>query len=183
MSAGLDLFELTPARVLLARYLLQAQLSSPGSIQGHQAEQLELGLAARGGSGRTGVQDELRARLATLLLLCRDLNADEETACRLRYGAVAGCDVYTAARRPSDMREGDGEEIVALTCCDPDGELIEGHVEVRGKRARLPSYDQVGAAMGLPGHKVRSLLEDARGKVANAIRWAVFKATQEERYL
>ena len=182
--AGLDLYELKPAQVLLARYLLQAQLSSPGSIQGHQAEQLRLGLAARGDrGGRPDVQDELRARLATLLLLCRDLTNEEETACRLRYGCVAGSEVYQAARRPCDMHEGDGEEIVSMTCSDAAGEPMEGFVEVRGRRARLPGYEQIGAAMGVPAPRVRTLLEDARSKVSNAIKWRVYQATVEERYL
>ena len=47
-----------------------------------------MGLSGPSGNGaRSNGQDNLRAQLGDLLLLCRDLTPEEETVCRLKYGA------------------------------------------------------------------------------------------------
>ena len=47
----MELDELTPARVLLLRYMIDSQLTAPGSISGHQADRLRSGL---GGAPQDG---------------------------------------------------------------------------------------------------------------------------------
>ena len=105
--------KLTPARVLRARFHIEQQLSAPGSLSGYQADRLALGLSGPSGNGaRSNGQDNLRARLGDLLLLCRDLTPEEETVCRLKYGAQGQIETYRRHRRPCDMRAGDGEDVI-----------------------------------------------------------------------
>lgn len=179
----LDLANLTAPKVLISRYLLQARLSSPGSLSGHQVEQARLGLGGRPpDGGRINTQDELRARLADLLLLCRDLNKDEERVCRQRYGTTAGVEQYSAVRRLCDLREGDGEDVADTQPRTPEGQPMPGFVGVRGRRCCYPSYAEVGAELGMQAGQVRSLLDSARAKISTSIRWRAFAASQEARY-
>ena len=47
-----------------------------------------MGLSGPSGNGaRSNGQDNLRAQLGDLPLLCRDLTPEEETVCRLKHGA------------------------------------------------------------------------------------------------
>lgn len=162
---------LTPPRVLLGRFLLEDRLSAGRSITGFQLEQAELGLSVRGSSGGgRNVAELLAARLATLTAFCVRLRAVEEKVCRARYGAVAGIVGYTAIRLLCDILEGDGEEIVDLRPKDLDGRPLQHSVQVRGVRARFPSYEEIGAAAGLTAHQVRYLLDAARSKIGRALR-------------
>lgn len=179
----MELDELTPARVLLLRYMIDSQLTAPGSISGHQADRLRSGLGgAPQDGGRVNGQEALHAKLGDLLLLCRGLSPLEERVCRLRYGAAAGSLPYTLLRRLCDLREGDGEDIVDLRPQGPDGSPMPGWVTVRGVRARYPSNQEIGDKLGLTARQVQRHLEDARAKVATAIQWHRFAQMQESRY-
>jgi hypothetical protein len=175
--------DLTPTSVLVSRFLLEAQLSSPGSISGHQLRQAQGGLGGRPpDGGRLNLQDELHARLGDLLLLCRDLNALEQRVCRARYGTTSGVEYYTRLRRPCDMRDGDGEDVIDARPTDPDGKPIEGFVRTRGPKGRFPDFDEIAAQLGLERRVVRSAVETARSKIATAIKWRAFAAATEAAY-
>lgn len=179
----MDLNELTPARILLARYVLEARLTSPGSTSGHQAERLRAGLGgAPQEGGRVNVSELLRARLADLLLLCRGLSEAEEKVCRARYAAAAGVLPYTAIRRLADMRDGDGEEVADVRPHDLDGKPMDGYVQVRGLRTRYPSNAEIAQKLGLTARQVQRHLEDARAKIAESIRWHAYMHAQQARY-
>ncbi|MFO0578675.1 MAG: hypothetical protein U1A78_32125 [Polyangia bacterium] len=179
----MDYLSLSAPKVLIARFLLEARLSSPGSISGHQVEQAKLGMGGRPpDGGRVNVQEVLRARLADLLLLCRDLNKDEERVCRCRYGTTAGAELYTAIRRLCDLREGDGEDVADMNPRDPGGAPMTGYVAVTGQRGRFPNYEEIGRQLGLTAVQVRTLLYSARAKIATAIKWRAFAAAQEAAY-
>lgn len=191
----MELDELTPARVLLLRYMLLDRLTAPGSISGHQADRLRSGLGGRPpDGGRPNTAETMRARLADLLLLCRDLNRTEELCCRMRYGAtaVAGSVTYTLLRRLCDLREGDGEEIVDLRPQGPDGSPMPGWVTVRGVKARYPSYGEIAQRLALDGvcnsdgqpmtpGAVERRLRDASAKISWAIRARRAMADWEDR--
>ena len=134
-------------------------------------EALQAGLGgSRPDGARRNTQETLRARLADLTLLCRALSPEQEEACRRRYGQPGLTRPYRRLRRLCDIREGDGEEIASLKPTGPDGEPLPGWAEVSGWRAELPSYQDIGSAMGLSPGQVRGLLDKARGRVAKAIR-------------
>lgn len=178
-----DLDELTPSRVLLLRYMIESQLTAPGSMSGHQADRLRSGLGgAPQDGGRVNGQEALHAKLGDLLLLCRDLNRVEERVCRLRYGATAGSVTYEALRRVGDLREGDGEDIVDLRPRDIEGRSVGAEwVRVRGRRSRLPSHHEIAQLLADQGvcsadggpmtsGAVERRLRDASAKIATAIR-------------
>ena len=163
--------EASPAKILSLRYALEAQLAAPGSLSGPMLDALQAGLGgARPDGARRNTQEELRARLADLTLLCRGLTADQERVCRARYAGIGAIRPYARLRRLGDLREGEGEEVSSLRPLGPDGERLEGWAEVSGWRAELPSYGAIGAATGLTPGQVRGLLDKARGRIAKAIR-------------
>ena len=162
---------LSPAQLLTLRFYLEASLASPGSLSGPLLDALQAGLGgARPDGARRNTQELLRARLADLTLFCRVLSPQQERACLLRYGRPGQSKPYRRLRRLCDIREGDGEEVASLRPTGPDGERLEGWAEVRGYRAELPSYQDIGAAMGLTPGQVRGLLDKARGRIAREIR-------------
>lgn len=176
----MDYDQLTPPRVLTIRYALESKLTSPGSTSSIVEDRLRAGLAGReayqGGGG-----EHIRTALADMLLLCRDLNSVEERACRLRYGTAAGSVGYEAVRRLSDLRDGDGEDVVDLKATSPNGEAMIGWVKVRGRRARMPSHAEIAERMaaegalnadGLPmtAGAVERILRNASAKVSWAVR-------------
>lgn len=176
--------DLTASKVLVARYLLEGQLTAPGSLSGHQADRLRLGLIGPPSDGaRPNTAEMLRARLADLLLLCRDLNSLEETACRVRYGgsgAAWGTEVYRRVTRLCDLREGGGEDVASLKPKAPGGEpLGRGWAEVVGVRARRPSFEEVGAVCGCSPRQAARALGVARAKIGTAIKWRSFMQSQE----
>ena len=157
--------KLTPTRVLRARFHIEQQLSAPGSLSGYQADRLAMGLSGPSGNGaRSNGQDNLRAQLGDLLLLCRDLTPEEETVCRLKYGAQGQIETYRRHRRPCDMRTGDGEDVIN-TKTEHDG-----FVEVEGKRAAYPVREQIAAGAGITTRQVKSRLSTAHSKIAAAIK-------------
>ena len=162
---------LSPAQVLTLRYSIESSLVSPGSLSGPMLEALQAGLGgSRPDGARRNAQENLRAKLVDLTLLCRALSPEQEEACRRRYGQPGLTRPYRRLRRLCDIREGDGEEVRSLRPLGPDGERLEGWAEVSGWRAELPSYGAIGAATGLTPGQVRGLLDKARGRIAKAIR-------------
>ena len=152
--------KLTPARVLRARYHIEQQLSAPGSLSGYQADRLAMGLSGPSGNGaRSNGQDNLRARLGDLLLLCRDLTPEEETVCRLKYGAQGQIETYRRHRRPCDMRAGDGEDVINAKT------EHEGFVEVEGIQARTADDGKIAKLLRISVRQVNSRLREARAKI------------------
>lgn len=189
-----DLRDLTPSRVLRARYLLESRLTSPGSTSGLVAERCRLGLASRPADGYQGDgMSEDRVELAWLLGLCHDLTATEQTACQLRYSGVSGHDRYEQVIRVSDLADGSAEEVIDPRPLAPDGRPLGGEwVRVRGIRARLPSYAEVAAEMAADGHlnadgnlmtagAVERLLRSAAEKISWAIKARLMMAELEDR--
>lgn len=156
---------MTPAQVLRLRFALEDKLSSPGSMSGYQADRLAAGLSGPSGNGaRLNGADRERAHLADLVLLCRDLTESELKIARLKYGTSAGTEVYRRHRRPCDMRDGDGEQVInAVTEHD-------GFVEVEGKRYTLPTTQQVAHWLKCKPIQVRWMLEVVRSKIATQLK-------------
>lgn len=188
----MDWKNLTPPQALRLRYVLEDRLISPGSTSGLVAERCRLGLATRGpyqGDGASGI----RADLADLVLVCRDLNPLEQRCCRLRYGATAGTVGYEAARRIGDLLGGDGEEIVDRRPSDLEGHPLGGEwVRVVGVKARMPSYIEIAELLAAEGvmntdgqlmthGAVKRALCNASAKVAFAIRTRAAWQDLEER--
>ena len=156
---------MTPAQVLRARFHLEQQLSAPGSLSGYQADRLAMGLSGPSGNGaRSNGQDNLRAQLGDLLLLCRDLTPEEEKVCRLKYGMSGQIETYRRHRRPCDMRPGDGEDVINAKT------EHEGFVEVEGKRSAYPVREQIAASASMTTRQVKSRLSSAHSKIAAAIK-------------
>ena len=152
--------KLTPARVLRARFHIEQQLSAPGSLSGYQADRLQMGLSGPSGNGaRSNGQDNLRAQLGDLLLLCRDLTPEEETVCRLKYGAQGQIETYRRHRRPCDMRPGDGEDVINAKT------EHEGFVEVEGIQARTADDGKIAKLLRISVRQVNSRLRAARAKI------------------
>ena len=155
--------KLTPAGVLRARFHIEQQLSAPGSLSGYQADRLAMGLSGPSGNGaRSNGQDNLRAQLGDLLLLCKDLTAQEEQVCALKYGAAGTVESYRRMRRTCDIRQGDGEDVVKAHS--------DGWSEVSGKHARYPILSLIASHSGLSERKARRLLEIAQSKIAHRIK-------------
>lgn len=152
--------KLTPARVLRARFHLEQQLSAPGSLSGYQADRLAMGLSGPSGNGaRSNGQDNLRAQLGDLLLLCRDLTPEEEKVCRLKYGMQGQIETYRRHRRPCDMRAGDGEDVINAKT------EHEGFVEVEGIQARTADDGKIAKLLRISVRQVNSRLREARAKI------------------
>ena len=153
-----------PAQVLRARFHLEQQLSAPGSMSGYQTDRLAMGLSGPSGNGaRSDGAERLRSQLADLVLLCRGLTAEEERVCRLKYGAAGTIETYRRHRRPCDMQQGDGEEVIAVKT------EYDGYVEVEGKRSRYPVLEAVAKQSGLTVRQVRTRIQSALGKISAAI--------------
>lgn len=192
----MEFAELTPSRVLLLRYMLMDRLTAPGSIGGHQADRLRSGLGGRPpDGGRPNTAETMRAHLADLLLLCRDLNRTEELCCRMRYGATAtaGSVTYEALRRVGDLHEGDGEDVIDVHPRDLGGQPMgDEWVRVRGRRSRLPSHREIAQLLADQGvlnadgqpmtsGAVERRLRDASAKIATAIKARLAMQQWEER--
>lgn len=187
-----ELRQLTPAKVLRGRYLLEARLNAPGSTSGIVAERCRLGLATRDGYQGDG-GSEARLELAHLLSFCRDLSPMEQLACRLRYSGVSGHEHYERIIRVSDLAEGSAEEVIDPRPTDQDGKPMGGEwIRVRGIRAKLPSYAEVAEQMAAQGHvngdgvpmtagAVEKLLRTASEKIGWAIRSRLMMADLEAR--
>lgn len=189
-----ELRNLTPAKVLRGRYLLESRLTAPGSTSGIVAERCRLGLAARPQGGYQGDGgSETRLELAHLLSFCKDLNAAEQLACRIRYAGVSGHEHYERHIRVSDLAEGSAEEVIDPHPNDQDGKPMGGEwIKVRGIRARMPSYAEVARQMAAQGYQngdgelmtagaVEKLLRTASEKIGWALRARLAMAEMQER--
>jgi hypothetical protein len=96
------------------------------------------------------------------VLLCRGLTAEEELVCKLKYGAAGTIETYRRHRRPCDIRQGDGEEVIAVKT------EHEGYVEVEGKRSKYPVLEVVAKQSGLTVDQVRRRLGNATRKIKEA---------------
>lgn len=188
-----DLEDLTPARVLKSRYILESRLTAPGSTSGIVAERARLGLATRPtegyqGDGAAGV----RAELCWLLGLCTDLTSREERVARAFYGSTGGQVTYERLIRTADLEEGSGEDVIDISPRDLDGNLLVGWIKVRGIKARLPTYAEAAAALaadgmlnadGAPmsGGAVKKVLSGVSEKLWAAIRARQAMAQWEDR--
>lgn len=176
----MNLHNITPTEILVARYALESRLTAPASVSGHQEDLARLGVGGKPqDGGRINTAEIERARLADLLLLCRDLSQAEEKVCRARYGEVNGSEAYRCIRRLCDMREGDGEHVVSARAIGPDGKPLDGYVQVHGERGKRPDFGVIADSLGIKASLVRRLLTRARDKVEQARKWRAFMATQE----
>lgn len=145
-------------------------MESPGSTSGLVADRLRDGLATREPYAGDGGSTQ-RVELAWLLGLCSELTDLEERACAVRYGGTGEPVPYEADRRVADIAEGDGEEITSLRPRDLDGRPVgAGWVRVQGQRERMPTYAEVGAALGLTPGQAQWALNRAHAKVERALK-------------
>ena len=183
-----ELSGLTPARVFRERYQLESELSATPSPMGTQLEiaRTETYQDRASGCGRDGL-GERQLRHATLVLLCRDLNAQEAAAVRLYYWDLRTPGRERKALRIGDLRPGDGTDVLLTAPRGPDGTTMDGFAICSTVVQLAPSLAAVTAAMVNAGHKgsdgspimpgaVRRRLSDARRKVADAIRWRLFQS-------
>lgn len=162
MSPAAPILDLSPTKVLVLRYQLEERLCSPGSLSGHQAELLRQGLGGAPPDGaRPNTAEAERAKLADLVLLCRHLTPREEQACRARYSGSIGVETYKRLRRPCDMRDGDGEEVINAR---PEGH--QDLVEVQGRKASFPSWQEVAERLRMPWATARYLVRSGQAKIA-----------------
>ncbi len=162
--------------------MIESRLTAAGSTSGIVAERMKLGMATRSGYEGDGA-DRTRRELTWLLGLTRDLTPDEMRVCRAHYGSTAGSVQYEDLRKVGDLAEGDGEDVIDVRPMDPAGQPLGGEwVKVRGVRARYPSWEETGRALGLTSRQVQRHLEEARAKVETARKWRLFHAEQEARY-
>lgn len=182
--------------VLQARYELERQLSAARSVSGAVEDKLRLGArGARDGASGDGIE---RLRLAYLdaLALCRDLTAEEESICRLRYTGTLGTsdparlvpalrpqlEVYERScssadvqvvrsieGHPPELRTEEGEVLIG-PAQDAAGQPVAGRSLVRGQRARLHTYEEISEAMGtLTPRQVQARIHSACSKVRLAL--------------
>lgn len=162
--------------------MIESRLTAAGSTSGIVAERMKLGMATRSGYEGDGA-DRTRRELTWLLGLTRDLTDIEQRVYRTHYGSTAGSVGYEDLRRVGDLAEGDGEDVIDVRPNDPAGQPLGGEwVRVRGVRARYPSWEETGRALGLTTRQVQRHLEEARAKVQTAIAWRLMMAEQESRY-
>lgn len=184
--------DLNPAKVLRQRFELENSLSSSRSPLGGHLEAAENGIIGPGHSGAgRDVDERKRLKLLDLLTYCGGLTRQEVDTARLYYDKLLDLQPYERNIRIADMCDGDGEEIVAVRITGPDGKPLAGFVRVRGVRLRFPTYEAVADHMAAGGDKtadggpmtlaaVKRRLCDARSKIAEALNWRSFMASQEE---
>lgn len=177
---------MTPARVLLGRFALEAMLSSAPSASGRQIDALREGTQPNRDGWRGDALERRRQQYADLVLLTKDLNADELRVCRYRYGCTAGVESYRRLVTKWNL-----SDAMEYQCEVPIKEVAENAdlCVVEGMRARLPGFQEISAALRgtdadspYTPRQVKRLLESARQKVATAIKWRGFMSAIEERY-
>lgn len=167
---------LSPGYVLVLRYHLESLLTAPRSPTGIQLEQARQGWS----EAPCGVAVS-PIRYLEMVGYCRDLTPQEEAICRLRYGPMA------KAMSEEYERNAPAEQIKAIrldggppTLLTRDGEehvrgLEEGRVLVRGIRARMLSYLEIGQQVGLSARQVERRISSALDKIRRAVKAAAEK--------
>ena len=85
--------------------------------------------------------------------------AKESTADNLSQHALDAVNQFFGAGFHADEARSDS------AARDPGGERIEGHARVRGRRARMPTYQEVGEQVGRSAWAVKKLVQSALDKV------------------
>lgn len=158
-----------PRDVIRGLFALEEKLSAAPSVQGALEDQLKQGTRVQTSIDLTRAQAKHHA-LAEAVFKTADLSAEELEVCRARYHPDAretGVETYERVVRDCDAptaTSGQGEEILGAAR-DPSGERIEGHARVRGRRARMPTYQEIGEVVGLTARQVDSRLRSALRKV------------------
>lgn len=175
---------MSPAKVLLCRFSLEAMLASAPSATGKQIEALRDGMQPNKHGWRGDALERKRQQYADLVLLTRDLNPEELRICRYRYGCTAGIERYERIVSTSDME--DAERWQGETMLPGRMGAVADNPDLRkvvGTRARLPDFQQIAEALPeTTARQVKRALESARQKVATAIKWRDFQGAIEDRY-
>jgi len=149
-----DLHELTAAQALRERFELEAAFASTPSASGPQLEAVRTRCLGPGhNGGMVDRAEDKRIRLMDLMALTRDLNREEIEVCRLKYWTLATSEERLYNRRLSDIRDGDGEDIVSTTALDEKGQPLAGWVQVRGYRLAVAGNGAIADDMAARGHK------------------------------
>lgn len=159
-----------PRDVIRALFALRDRLGCAPSVQGALEDQLRQGGRVQSSTDLDRAQHRWHG-LAEAALAAADLTPEEEEVCRRRYVPDAretGVDTYERVVVDGDVptsTEGQGEDVLPGTARDPAGQPIVGHTRVRGRRARMPGYDEIGRATGRSPWAVKLLVQSAIDKV------------------
>ena len=170
-----------PRDVLRSLFALRYRLGSAPSQQGALEDQLKQGGRVQSSFDLDRAQHKHLA-FAEALLATLTLTAEEIEVVELRYAPDAretGAEVYERIVPSADVpsaTEGQGEEVIPGTARDHAGEPIPGYTKVVGRRARMPSYQEIGQRVGLSETQVRRRVQSALGKVRE---W-IDRAREEE---
>lgn len=193
---------MSPAKVLLCRFSLEAMLSSAPSASGRQIDALREGTQPNKHGWRGDALERKRQQYADLVLLTKDLNPEELRICRYRYGCTAGIERYERIVTAHDLEDAErwqGETMLpGRMGAVPDNPDLR---KVVGTRARLPDFQEIARVMSRPdcvpfcnglmhelgciwpepttSRQVKRLLESARAKVAWQIRARAFQDAME----
>lgn len=182
-----ELHELTASECLRERFDLEAQLAAAASPTGAQLDSIESRALGPGHNGaRVDSQEDRRIRLMDLMNLTKHLNGQELQVCRLRYRDLAHSAPYERLRRPADILEGDGEEIIDVHPTDSEGKPCDGYVRVRGAKVMPAKDHEVAAHLAARGAcnadgepmtagAVKKRAGTAIEKVGTALKWLAFK--------
>ena len=157
---------MSPAKVLLCRFSLEAMLSSAPSASGRQIDALREGTQPNKHGWQDDPLERKRIEYADKLLHCKSLNAEEEAVCRLRYGGTAGIEHYE--RLVAEHELGDVQKYQAETPLPGRMGAVPDNPHLRkvvGKRARLPDYFAIARDLGMSHHQVRRRFITAIAKV------------------
>lgn len=158
-----------PRDILVALFTLEDKLSSAPSVQGAIEDQLKQGTRVQASIDLTRAQAKHHA-LAEAVMQTAELTTEEIEVCRRRYHPDAretGTETYERVVRDCDVptaTSGAGEEVLGAAR-DPAGEAIAGHARVRGRRARMPTYAEIGEETGRSAWSVQRLITRALSKV------------------
>lgn len=159
-----------PRDVLVALFTLRGKLSNTPSRQGALEDELRQGGRVQQGFDLDRAQSRHLA-LAEAALATLTLTAEELEVVDLRYqpdARMTGAETYERIVPSGDVpssTDGAGEEVIPGTARDHAGEPIPGYTKVVGRRARMPSYQEIGQRVGLSETQVRRRVQSALGKV------------------
>lgn len=157
-----------PRDVLRSLFALRDRLGTAPSQQGVLEDQLR-----QGGRVQTSMDlDKAQHRhlaYAEALLATLTLSVEELEVVQLRYAPDAresGAETYERVVRTADTpHEGEGEDVLPGTPRDYSGQPMPGYTRVRGRRARMPTHEEIGQRVGLTARQVRARIESALSKI------------------